>query len=832
MLLTLAFGALTAFSVNGDTSGELLKQALYAEEIEGDLPAAIERYEQIISDPLSSQDHVVQALYRMGMCHILLGEDKQADSALNRLVSRYPDRTELVEKAKTELDKLSYFDPASLMASDTMIYLELGSPGRQVDTLMKMLDISPTEDPLAPFMRSTGTALPDGPVVGLTRFLNPSMLAEIKKIRSLAFGCPQFDPQGTSSFQCVMHPGESDALRGMIIAGLSVAGMPSEPIEGMTVLQIPNGPGMAYDDKIIIMAYPRERLVSCINHYKGVNTEPSLASGNPTFRRIDKLMRQHNAATLWMDIDTLYNHLQQQAQGLPPSFHMIAGSIGVNGIDDLLLIHMIDPDGIGLEARVNLKEGVSCTGYELIKTPEISLNGLQGVPAAAVGLLSFDLEDSASTQAMQLRQLAQVNGNIDLPAELFDSIMQVTLFALPRTDFGSDMTFHLGLLISCTDAAPILRFFKEVEALDDGPSLILESTDDAVVVALEQNVIDSVKDALADRHSILAEGVLNASLAQDLGASRKLALVSPSGFVRKEISPEAASALSAELDQKISESLEQLTQAMKSTLLVVHTKEHANELVVSAKLTGIPSLSVLVTAISDVQQVLAEAERQLADAQSHEWTAKLEELLNLPPARVVRTASAPVIDGRMDAAWDAAVAYGLTRTIYVNPGPQEELAANCRLLWDNEKLYVLIDVTDSTPVHDQNQIWQFSDGIELYIDATDRKPSSYGDTEYQFGFVWDGDPEKVRMEQGYGRQVHNGALAIETTNKGYRVEASFPWSELGTTPAIGTLIGFEVQVNDNRGRGQRDAKISWHDPYDQAWLNPQYLGHAELVAAE
>ncbi len=283
IIVLAAIVLLTGIRTYAAASSELFQQALYAEEIEGDLPSAINRYDQIIADPLSPQDHVVQALYRKGMCHVHLGEDQKAAAALNQLVSRFPDRTALVQKAQEMLDKLQYFDPASLMPADTMVYLELGSPGRQIETALEMLDVSPTSNPLEQMMRSTGAAMPAGPAVALSRFFNPSMLAEMKKVRSLAVGCPQFDPQGDSSFTCIMHPGESDALRGMIIAGLSVAGQPSGSIEGMTALQIPDGPCMAYDDKVIFIAYPKERLVACINQYKGVATEPSLAFGNRTF---------------------------------------------------------------------------------------------------------------------------------------------------------------------------------------------------------------------------------------------------------------------------------------------------------------------------------------------------------------------------------------------------------------------------------------------------------------------------------------------------------------------------------------------------------------------
>lgn len=87
-------------------SGELLQQGLYAEEIEGDLPAAIASYEKVVADPSAASNHVAQALYCQGMCYVRLKDDAKAVVALIRLVEDYSDQANLVEKAKPILANL------------------------------------------------------------------------------------------------------------------------------------------------------------------------------------------------------------------------------------------------------------------------------------------------------------------------------------------------------------------------------------------------------------------------------------------------------------------------------------------------------------------------------------------------------------------------------------------------------------------------------------------------------------------------------------------------------------------------------------------------------
>ena len=131
------------------SASELLQEGLYAEEVDGDLDAAIRIYAKIIKDDSVQRSHVAQALYRQGMCYMKKQQEQQAKLAFEKLLADYSDQTNIVSKAKPLLQELSNADPAALMPADTLIYIELGSPGKQVDTILNMLKGTPLENPLA-----------------------------------------------------------------------------------------------------------------------------------------------------------------------------------------------------------------------------------------------------------------------------------------------------------------------------------------------------------------------------------------------------------------------------------------------------------------------------------------------------------------------------------------------------------------------------------------------------------------------------------------------------------------------------------------------------------
>ena len=130
VVLLVLVGAIAAIAL-AKSASVLLREGLYAEEVEGDLDAAIGVYRQIVADASAPREQVAQALYRLGMCHMKRKDELEARAAFSKLAADYGDQTQLIEKVRPLLEELGNADPAALMPSGTVAYVEIGSPGKQ-----------------------------------------------------------------------------------------------------------------------------------------------------------------------------------------------------------------------------------------------------------------------------------------------------------------------------------------------------------------------------------------------------------------------------------------------------------------------------------------------------------------------------------------------------------------------------------------------------------------------------------------------------------------------------------------------------------------------------
>ena len=225
IMFLFAFGLFNAVAAAKPAS-VMLREGLYAEEVEGNIDAAIKIYEQIIKDKSASTKHVAQALYRQGMCCMKTKDDAGAKDGFGKLATEYADQTEIVEKVKPLLDDLMNYDPAALMPPETLVYVELGSPGEQIETILNMLKGTPFENPLAAIGGGNAAGAGAGqksPADIMAALLNPSMMAEFKKIKGMAVGVTAIRQNNPPSV-AVLYPGKSDALRGVIIVALGMMG--------------------------------------------------------------------------------------------------------------------------------------------------------------------------------------------------------------------------------------------------------------------------------------------------------------------------------------------------------------------------------------------------------------------------------------------------------------------------------------------------------------------------------------------------------------------------------------------------------------------------------
>ena len=99
----------------------LLQEGLYAEEIEGDLDAAIKIYEQVIAEAKETQRAAAQATYRIGMCYLKKGEKAKAAQQFREFISKFPKQQALGTRAREQLAKLKPIGGFGLVIERTVM---------------------------------------------------------------------------------------------------------------------------------------------------------------------------------------------------------------------------------------------------------------------------------------------------------------------------------------------------------------------------------------------------------------------------------------------------------------------------------------------------------------------------------------------------------------------------------------------------------------------------------------------------------------------------------------------------------------------------------------
>ncbi len=233
---------------------------------------------------------------------------------------------------------------------------------------------------------------------------------------------------------------------------------------------------------------------------------------------------------------------------------------------------------------------------------------------------------------------------------------------------------------------------------------------------------------------------------------------------------------------------------------------------------------------------------------------------------IQRTGTPPVIDGLGDdAVWSNAVVHGFNEFNLVDNagGPLDgpnDLSAYWLGLWDDNNLYLYVEVTDDTIVTEDSCDWQ-DDSIEFYIDAQDLNVVDYrpdqvpGIPAYQFTAIAGNNietycgslriPEDSTSIFTYGINSYNEADDVSQYPQGsdvsvsvirdenhYTLEVAFPWEALEETPgnivARGAM-GFGVAVNDDDTTGGRDTQAMWATAQTDLWMRSDQFPSVQLV---
>jgi hypothetical protein len=171
-----------------------------------------------------------------------------------------------------------------------------------------------------------------------------------------------------------------------------------------------------------------------------------------------------------------------------------------------------------------------------------------------------------------------------------------------------------------------------------------------------------------------------------------------------------------------------------------------------------------------------------------------------------------------------------------NPTDDADGSLEFACVADNDYLYFAVKIWDDAKVVDENtggDVWQ-DDSIEAYVDGGNEKAGSYDDNDRQLTIGRDnvgGDVDNPMMGgQGPGSGTK---AAVVDTSYGWAVEAATPLATYGITPAVGTVIGFNMQLNDDDDGDGRDHKLAWSAVElasgEDSWENPQMFAELQFV---
>ena len=186
-------------------------------------------------------------------------------------------------------------------------------------------------------------------------------------------------------------------------------------------------------------------------------------------------------------------------------------------------------------------------------------------------------------------------------------------------------------------------------------------------------------------------------------------------------------------------------------------------------------------------------------------------------ARTVKVprAGGPIrLDGRRDD-WPGVPPERVSPQRLVEGADAGGLEGVFRLCWSPETLYVLVEVTDPTPMkndHKGKTVWS-GDGVELFIGHEDVEkpgPLLFGDRQVLLsGGLPGGAPQWyfANAPRQYGCEL---AVVAHVNGKGYVLEAAIPFAALGFTPKGGQRLRFDLALDNSDAGRSRTCQLMWN----------------------
>lgn len=191
-------------------------------------------------------------------------------------------------------------------------------------------------------------------------------------------------------------------------------------------------------------------------------------------------------------------------------------------------------------------------------------------------------------------------------------------------------------------------------------------------------------------------------------------------------------------------------------------------------------------------------------------------------ASAAHVAEGPQVDQRNDSIW-------VTESLHANHFHENEdtpsasdHSSQWRAVWNEDALYVLIEVSDSEADGSNAKVWA-NDSVEIFIDADNSRGASFDGVNDHFLFF---EPDREAITPGVGALNPGPGITHLThrTAEGFRAEIRLPWAALGIEPKGGLRLGFNVASNDSDPGDGKRSQLSWTPKSGNDWSRPDRMG--------
>lgn len=185
------------------------------------------------------------------------------------------------------------------------------------------------------------------------------------------------------------------------------------------------------------------------------------------------------------------------------------------------------------------------------------------------------------------------------------------------------------------------------------------------------------------------------------------------------------------------------------------------------------------------------------------------------------------VDGVKDDSWSNAATVPVDKV--KKDSPAADTVVNASVMWDENGLYFLFEITDSD-IFTAGALGDFNnDGIYLYVSEDENSSISNLSDFYNgvYQFALSSADNEILPRKGNAAEVSNAISAYTLTDTGMIIE--FSYTPTVEPNAAGNFLAMDFQYNDSGASGVRKGNLGWYNGTDTNGT-PSMWGLVKLLA--